>query len=126
MRTLQFRLKALVMVVDRYGKHLLGVILAHHIEVQHRLDFGRLDQLESPRGRIRRRCTLAQLAVDDGLADIDTGITDIDPGRARDDLAHFRLGFPAEAAEGHFGGAGHGGLRIVGSLKGNAKATDGL
>ncbi len=66
-------LDALVVVVDRDGELLLGLLLADHIFVEKGLYFKRL-------GKMRRRCAglrFAAIVFEDGIADGDAFVADI-------------------------------------------------
>ena len=99
-RFLQFDLAAaagrdlvpLVVVVDRDGEALLGLLLADHVLVEEFLDLHRL-------GKAHAAFLLFVLALlgDDVEADVDALVTDVD-GRAGDQLAHVPLALVAERA----------------------------
>jgi hypothetical protein len=92
------------MVVDGHRQRALGLLLAHHVLVEHLVDLARLGEvLEVEGGRG------GQLLVDDLVAQIDALIADVDPG-ASDQLLDLALGLAAEAAQELLvgvGGASH-------------------
>src|SRR6478736_6076141 len=89
---LEAGLDALVVVVDRDGEGLLGVLLADHVGVEELEDLPRLGQLlEADLG------TLGQLLLDDLVAQLDALIADVDVG-ASDELLDLLLALSAEIA----------------------------
>ena len=89
------RVDPLIVVVDGNGERALGLILANHVFVEHRLDFGRLGQIL--RFLARRS---PQIIGDDLLAQRDALIADIH-AVARNDAANLILRFVAEGAARH-------------------------
>src|SRR6478609_5251148 len=89
---LEAGLDALVVVVDRDGEGLLGVLLADHVGVEELEDLAGLGQLlEADLG------TLGQLLLDDLVAQLDALIADVDVG-ASDELLDLLLALSAEIA----------------------------
>ena len=84
---------ALVVVVDGHRQRALGLLLPHHVVVQHVVDLARPRQrvgVEADRG--------GQLLVDDLVAEIDALVADVDAGTG-DQLLDLPLRLAAEAAE---------------------------
>ena len=95
-------LDALVVVVDRDGELLLGLVLADDVVVEEAFDFLRLGQVAGGGGGMRG---LAAVVLKDGVADSDALIADvcawIVAGR-RDQLGYGVLRFVAERAAQRF------------------------
>src|SRR5206468_10247674 len=85
-------LDPLVMVVDRNGQGLLRVLLADHVGVEELEDLPRLRQLLEP-----DLSALAELLLDDLVAEVDALVADVDPW-PRDELLDLLLALPAERA----------------------------
>ena len=85
-------LHPLVVVVDRHRERLLGLLLADHVGVEELEDLPRLGQLvEADLG------ALAELFLDDLVAEVDALVTDVNAG-AGDELLHLLLRFATEGA----------------------------
>ena len=86
------RVDALVVIVDRDRKDLLGLVLPDHVVVEEALDLGRRRQRD-------RRAALVpvRLLGDDVVAEPDALVADVDR-RPRDQLAHLALPLAAEGA----------------------------
>src|SRR5581483_999818 len=85
-------LDALVVVVDRDRKDLLGLLLADHVVVEESVDLLRLGQLlELEVGGF------GELFLDDLVAEVDALVADVHAG-AGDELLHLLLALPAERA----------------------------
>ena len=86
-------IKALVVVINRYGQHLLGTLLTNHVLVKDRADFYRCRQL------LLAAFSLAFLYffANDVVAQVNALIAD-KHGGAGNQLAHFMLALAAEGA----------------------------
>src|SRR6185312_7347253 len=89
---LEPRLDALVVVVDRDGERLLGLLLADHVGVEELEDLAGLGQLVEA-----DLSALAELLLDDLVAQVDALVADVD-ARAGDQLLDLLLALPAERA----------------------------
>ena len=67
---------ALVVIVDRHGQHLLGVILPHNVIIQYRFDLGGLGHPQALTDTHPADVVLG----DDVVAQLDTLVTDVDGG----------------------------------------------
>ncbi len=86
------RLDALVVVVDRDREGLLGPLLADHVGVEELEDLAGLGQLLEA-----DLTALAELFLDDLVAEVDALVTDVDAGTG-DELLDLLLALPAERA----------------------------
>ena len=85
-------LYALVVVIHRDCKHLFGGLLADHVLIEHRLEFGGLGQR-----RAVKFIACDGVLGNDLLAQADALVTDVH-ARPGDDSAHLILRFAAERA----------------------------
>jgi hypothetical protein len=84
------------MIVHRHRQRLLGLLLPDAMQIELALDLGRLRHAQPRKALPALR---AEFLVENVLAENDAVVADVDPGPL-DELAHFRVGFAAETAEG--------------------------
>ncbi len=91
-------LDPLVVVVDRDGEDLLGVVLTDHVVVEELADLTRIGELVE-----RQLAGVGEFLFDDLVAEIDALVTDVDT-RTGDQLLDLLLGLAAERTLQQFAG----------------------
>ena len=94
---------ALVMIVHRHGKRLLGAVLSDHVFIK---SCPNLCRLWDPNIRRLTPGVFVELFIENAFADVDAAVANLNAG-AGDELAYLGMALAAKRAHREIGSAGH-------------------